>query len=547
MDQLSNRALLLLHLHAIEGYLTQLVSCDIPDELKENMEEINKARSLFVEKIMHFSVDFSELETNAVKVLCHDLRNYINGIGGYTELCLNLVNELGYQRLQTPFQTILIINNQLLQLVDGIYQSSAPEISIEITENSEEPESQTTGGVLIVEDNQANRDLLYNWLSAKGYQVYKASNGDDALALLQTRTNIDVVLLDILMTGKDGITVLKEIRSNKNYSEISIIMLTALNDIDNIVRCVKMGAEDYLIKPFNSYLLAAKIQASIERKLLRSQNLAHARQVGKADVTMHVLHNVGNFLNSVTVAASLISEKIKKSEISELLTIKEVLDGHKQNLPDFLITDERGRAIPAFVCALADYWQKEQSSILMHLDVLNEKIQHINDIVGTQQSWGQHSSLIERIDLAEVIDSALAIQEEIIDSKRISVQRNYIPLNPVFIDKVKLLHILVNLIINAQESFHDSEQQHKLITINIVHSDNHLIVQVIDNGMGIAREHVTKIFSQGFTTKKNGHGLGLHGSALAARECGGRLTVESDGFGKGACFNLILPLTRQDQ
>jgi signal transduction histidine kinase len=109
-------------------------------------------------------------------------------------------------------------------------------------------------------------------------------------------------------------------------------------------------------------------------------------------------------------------------------------------------------------------------------------------------------------------------------------------------EKHRVLQILVNLIRNAKYALDDSKRTDKLLTIKLGRNGgDHIKIDVVDNGVGIPEENLTRIFGHGFTTRSNGHGFGLHSSALAIKELGGSLTAHSDGVGKGATFTLLLP------
>ena len=112
----------------------------------------------------------------------------------------------------------------------------------------------------------------------------------------------------------------------------------------------------------------------------------------------------------------------------------------------------------------------------------------------------------------------------------------------ISIQKHKLLQILVNLIDNAKYACDDSGRLDKRLTVRVSHENGLVRVAVADNGVGIPAENLTKIFSHGFTTRKNGHGFGLHSAALAAREMGGALLGRSEGAGLGATFTVELPI-----
>jgi C4-dicarboxylate-specific signal transduction histidine kinase len=116
----------------------------------------------------------------------------------------------------------------------------------------------------------------------------------------------------------------------------------------------------------------------------------------------------------------------------------------------------------------------------------------------------------------------------------------------ISVDRHKVLQILINLIRNAKQACKNSPQPDKQLTVRARASDSRLSISVIDNGVGIPKENLTRIFAHGFTTRQNGHGFGLHSSALAAKELGGKLLVCSDGPGRGAMFTLELNLNRNN-
>jgi signal transduction histidine kinase len=125
---------------------------------------------------------------------------------------------------------------------------------------------------------------------------------------------------------------------------------------------------------------------------------------------------------------------------------------------------------------------------------------------------------------------------------QVQVIREYFDVPPILVDKHKVLQILVNLIRNAKYALDDRGHSDKRMVLQIGQNGNNMVkISVIDNGVGIAPENLTRIFEHGFTTRKEGHGFGLHNGALAARELGGALIAHSDGTGKGATFTLELP------
>ena len=173
----------------------------------------------------------------------------------------------------------------------------------------------------------------------------------------------------------------------------------------------------------------------------------------------------------------------------------------------------------------------EHSTALAELASLQKKVEHIRDIVSLQQSYARSSGAVVEVEPAELIDEALNMN--LAGSARGSVQvvKDIDVGPPVSLQKHKLLEILVNLIRNAREACLASDVQSKKITVRAARENGSLQISVADNGTGIAPENIGRIFTRGFTTKKDGHGFGLHGSAHAAREMGGSLGVHSDGCG----------------
>lgn len=134
------------------------------------------------------------------------------------------------------------------------------------------------GTVLIVDDIEMNRDLLSRRLKRQGYSIVMAENGRQALDLLQEQS-VDLVLLDIMMPHMNGYEVLEHLKASPVLRHIPVIMISALDDIESVVRCIELGAEDYLFKPFNPTLLKARIGACLEKKRLRDQEQAYLKQL----------------------------------------------------------------------------------------------------------------------------------------------------------------------------------------------------------------------------------------------------------------------------
>lgn len=132
--------------------------------------------------------------------------------------------------------------------------------------------------VLIVDDNEVNRDLLAKRLQRQGYGVTVVSNGFEALEMMASMS-LDLVLLDIMMPQMNGYQVLETLKADPALRHIPVVMISAVNDIDSIVRCIELGAEDYLSKPFNPVLLKARINACLEKKTLTGSRTSLFKKV----------------------------------------------------------------------------------------------------------------------------------------------------------------------------------------------------------------------------------------------------------------------------
>ncbi|MEP0910568.1 response regulator [Leptolyngbya sp. GB1-A1] len=134
------------------------------------------------------------------------------------------------------------------------------------------------GRVLVVDDNEMNRDLLSRRLLRQGHLIAMAENGQEALEQLRSQP-FDLVLLDIMMPVMNGYQLLESLKADPDLRHIPVIMISALDDLDSVVRCIELGAEDYLFKPFNPTLLKARIGASLEKKRLRDQEQAYLQRI----------------------------------------------------------------------------------------------------------------------------------------------------------------------------------------------------------------------------------------------------------------------------
>jgi PAS domain S-box-containing protein len=267
-----------------------------------------------------------------------------------------------------------------------------------------------------------------------------------------------------------------------------------------------------------------------------------AHEAGMAEVATNVLHNVGNVLNSVNVSAEVVAERARTSEAAGLLRVVAVLREHEHDLATFITADSKGQHLLTYMSNLAEHLQAERAQMILEIGSLQANIEHIKDIVTMQQRYAKLSGASEIVSVVDLVEDSLRLNAGALVQHRVEVIRDFRDRPVVNLDKHKVLQILVNLIRNAKYACEESQCPERRVTLRVAVEDEWVRISVIDNGVGIAAETVSRLFTHGFTTRASGHGFGLHGGALAAKELGGSLRAHSDGLGRGATFTLDLPV-----
>lgn len=284
---------------------------------------------------------------------------------------------------------------------------------------------------------------------------------------------------------------------------------------------------------------AAAEVATSQARLIEVSRLA-----GMAEVATGVLHNVGNVLNSVNVSANVVMDRLRQSRITGLQKTVRLLEQHAGDLGRFFAEDPKAKLVPDYLGKL--YWQldNERNELIGELSGLTRNLDHIKQIVTMQQSYAKVDGLSEAVSPAVLLEDALRLNEDALVRSEVTVERDYDGSAPkVKVDRHKVLEILVNLVTNARHAVCEADRKDRRIRVRVGPQCNRRVsVEVEDNGIGIPAENLVRVFQHGFTTKKNGHGFGLHSGALAARQMGGTLTVSSAGPGQGATFRLELPV-----
>jgi signal transduction histidine kinase len=445
--------------------------------------------------------------------------------------------------------------------------------------------------IIIVDDEPLILQLVYEALE-ETCEIFCAHTPHEVLKIIKTH-EFDILITDYMMPEIRGTTLIKEARII--CPNILTIVMTGQANKEIALEALRNGAYDIIEKPIFPEMLNAAIMraweniiASKKNKVLteeisrynekleennnklklkndtllttqlalKEKNIAleiqfdelkkaqseihrSALKAGMAEVAINILHNVGNILNSVNVSTNFLIENNINSKREILFNLIDLLKENEKDIANFLSKDKKGLLIPKLLSELKISMSNENKLVLNELRRLATNIDHIKTIISHQQNYVSQPLFKEECRLNELIEEAITIlmAELSISSIKINFIKKHNP--TLHISKHKLLHIMINLIRNARDALLESKTIAK--EINITVSINPIKIIVEDNGIGIKPENISKIFAHGFTTKKSGHGFGLHSCALAISELGCNISVESDGFNKGARFIITFP------
>src|SRR3954447_16860842 len=308
--------------------------------------------------------------TSVSPQLLHDLRSPLNHIIGYSEM---LTEETEGQGFATDIEKIRAAGHRMLALIEENFTSAREAIPVLIGEEPEpatQPEAtapstaDVRGRLLVVDDDAANREVLRRRLERQGHDVRTASSGRDAIRMLGEAA-FDLVLLDIMMPEMDGYEVLGRIKSDSALQHIPVVMISALNELQSVVRCVEAGAEDYLTKPFNATLLKARIGASLEKKRGRDRESALFEQLQRNYKRLQLLERQRDDMRNMIVH-DLRTPLTALIVGIEMLEIDGTLSGTQQEIT--AIAAGGGRKLPGVINDLLDVEKMESGSSQLQYD-----------------------------------------------------------------------------------------------------------------------------------------------------------------------------------
>ncbi|OJH39093.1 trifunctional serine/threonine-protein kinase/ATP-binding protein/sensor histidine kinase [Cystobacter ferrugineus] len=344
-----------------------------------------------------------------------------------------------------------------------------------------------------------------------------------------------------------GLLYLENSLSSETFSHGRLSLLEHLASqaaisIENARLYSDVRKAETALRHANEELEARVQQRTHELRQAQARLVETARRVGMAEVASSVLHDVGNALTSIVVDTALMRGAAATSRVNRFRQAAILLEDNRARLAEFLTQDARGRHMVDYLIRLSEELEQEHTSLSKNLEALDSNVARVRAIVESQQAHATSTLLLEECDLGELVDEALRLQQGALFQAGITVSREVQDLPPVKTDKHKVLTILLNLLSNARQAMEAHPQEEPRLTLRAALEDGWVCLQVVDTGVGIAPDIREHLFTQGFTTRAEGHGIGLHSSALAVRLLGGRLSLDSEGLGHGTTATLLIPI-----
>ena len=480
-------------------------------------------------------------ETHSLpSALLHDLRTPLNQIIGYSEMLEEQAQDEGREdfagdllKIQTAAKQLLgQINTRLVPHGSANRELTATFASPVLTSGYvadrfdgvplSEPSSagEASGLLLVVDDNETNRDVLSLRLKRQGYLVETAANGREALRMVQEKP-FDLMLLDIMMPEMDGYEVLKQLKADSDLRHLPVIMISALSELDSVVHCIEMGAEDYLPKPFNPTVLKARVGACLEKKRSRDREMLLFEQLQenyqrlqelekmRDDLTHMIVHDLRTPLSSLIVGLQLMQD------------LAPIADAQKECYDIAVRGSER---LLNLINDLLDISKMESGTFELELAPLG---------VPTLLE-----SSIEQIS-SSARDKQIALGQEVGAHSALLIA-----------DEDKLRRVIVNLLGNAIKFTPANGTITVSANRHVQEEESSLLFSVSDTGEGIPEESFARIFEKfgQVESRRSGRrmstGLGLTFCKMAVEAHGGRIWVESV-LGEGTTFFFSIPLREE--
>ncbi len=276
-------------------------------------------------------------------------------------------------------------------------------------------------------------------------------------------------------------------------------------------------------------------------KRAQSELVSRAHRAGMAEATTSVLHNIGNVLTSVITSAEYIHRCASDTKLSKYHEANEILREQGDGKVEFIATDPRGETLLEYYLELENVLQGENKEIIDSAERLIDRVNIIREAIEAQQSYSGLGVDEEELDLNRALKDSIVIHDELIRTHLVTVEKRFRAMPLILANRTKLLYVFLNLIKNACEALLSLPAEERRLVISTTLSDDAIEIIFVDNGEGIAKGELERVFEHGYSHKDEGHGLGLHSSNKFILEMGGWVRAESAGPGKGATFTVHLP------
>ncbi|MDJ0834977.1 MAG: hybrid sensor histidine kinase/response regulator [Acidobacteriota bacterium] len=390
--------------------------------------------------------------------------------------------------------------------------------------------------VLFVEDDKIDRLAVERMVRKRKlpYRMEIACSSEEAKQRLATNT-YDIILLDYLLGDGTGLELLEETGATP------VIFVTGAGSEEIAVEAMRNGAYDYLIKDQEGKFLTVlpvTIDSVLERRkaevaLLESEE----RYRNMAEFADSVIHNAGNVLSSIQTSCEVIKNKISKSKLVQIQkAVPMVSEGFRGELEP-----EKREQLPLYLQSATEVLQKEHADTVREIGEMLDKLGLVRDIIKNQQTRQRAMTRIEVFHLSELVDETIKVLKPSICGKKIT-KNIQLDANPLIRhDRSTLTHVLINVVKNAVEAVDEGSGKRVLSIESRAIEGGAVQLTVTDTGVGIDQADMQRIFGHGFTTKKKGHGFGLHYCAHVMKEMGGKIEITSPGAGLGTSVHLVLP------
>lgn len=439
--------------------------------------------------------------------------------------------------------------------------------------------------ILVVDDEIVNLKLVSEYLEFQGYRVKTAESGAQALALIETLGDaFDMVLLDIMMPQTTGLAVLHRIREKYNPFKLPVVIITAMTQPEDVIKGFRLGANDYIKKPFHPNELYARIEVHLNLKntyhhlekqvLERNRELEEAKNAalktlneldatrkqlaesahrsGMAEIAVSVLHNIGNVITPINVWVEDIEEAITEKEIRSLEKVRNLLAASEPSSEENPRSDRRNHQLLDYLDTTLEILKSRNSIFESHLDNIRKGLGHVTEIIAIQQKYAGIKGWETVEDINQLLKDAFEIQSKALTRRGIETVIDLSPVPRLRIDKSKMIQIFVNILKNAYESLDMAhpinEKRIEIATSTMTGPANDPWVRIVirDTGVGISNDQKHQIFQFNYSTKKRKSGFGLHDCANYIKARNGMIRLESQGPNRGARMVIDLPVSWEE-